>query len=125
MTETATRVYVGEVDDFADGDRKLLDAKGAVIAVFRIGDSFVAYENRCLHQGGPVCEGQYFPRMRAVIDEDHRFVGEKAEYDSPQLVCPWHSWEYDLRTGEMVANRKMRLRSFEVVADGGKVYVNA
>lgn len=125
MTETATRVYVGEADEFTDGDRRIVEVGGTAIGVFCLGDDFVAYENRCLHQGGPVCEGQYFPRMRAVIDDQHRFVGEKADYSSPQLVCPWHSWEYDLRTGEMVANRKMRLRSYEVVVEGAKVYVVA
>ena len=34
------------------------------------------------------------------------------------FVCPWHGYEYDLKTGECVGDRKLKLRKFEVVKRG-------
>lgn len=120
---TAERIRVGPAAEFAEGERVLVQAGGAVIGVFRVGDGFVAYENRCLHQGGPVCEGQYFPKVEAVVTDDGRVVGEHFVRDEPHLVCPWHGWEYDLRTGEAIADRRLRLRSYRVVVEGGDLHV--
>ena len=36
------------------------------------------------------------------------------------FVCPWHGYEYDIKTGECAADRSLKLKSFEVVqARGG------
>jgi nitrite reductase/ring-hydroxylating ferredoxin subunit len=43
--------------------------------------------------------------------------------DEIHFVCPWHGYEYDLRTGECAADRRMRLRKFDVVTKEGNVYV--
>lgn len=116
-------VRVGAASEFRDGDRRIIDVGERQIGVFRVDGEFVAYENRCAHQGGPVCEGQYYPQMEAVFDDRGRSLGERANYDVPHLVCPWHSWEYDLRTGEMVGLRKLKLRAFPTVEREGDVYV--
>lgn len=119
----AERIRVGRVADFTEGDRVLVETHDVVIGVFRVGDDFVAYENRCLHQGGPVCEGQYFPKVEAVVTGDGKVLGERFAKKEPHLVCPWHGWEYDLSTGEAIPDRRLRLRRYEVVTDGGDVYV--
>jgi nitrite reductase/ring-hydroxylating ferredoxin subunit len=41
------------------------------------------------------------------------------------FVCPWHGYEYDIKTGECAGNRKLRLQSYEVVRRGPDVYVIA
>jgi nitrite reductase/ring-hydroxylating ferredoxin subunit len=43
--------------------------------------------------------------------------------DEAHFVCPWHGYEYDIKTGECVANRKLRLQSYEVVHRGSDIYV--
>ena len=123
QSSVSTRIHAGAVGEFADGDRRLLQHDGRAIGVFRVGDEFRAYENICLHQGGPVCEGRYFPLMRAVTTPDGRLTGEMHDESRPHLVCPWHGWEYDLRSGEFSGDRRLRLRSFEVQIDGDQVYV--
>ena len=34
------------------------------------------------------------------------------------FVCPWHGMEYDMKTGECVSDRKMKLRSYKVLRKG-------
>jgi len=122
---TTTRILVGAVGEFADGDRRLVRHENRTIGVFRVDDEFRAYDNNCLHQGGPVCEGRYFPRLRAVTTPDGRITGEMHDESEPHLVCPWHGWEYDLRTGEFCGDRQRRLRDYPVEIEEGQVYVIA
>jgi nitrite reductase/ring-hydroxylating ferredoxin subunit len=41
------------------------------------------------------------------------------------FVCPWHGYEYDLKTGECAADRSLKLKSFDVVRRGEDIYVVA
>ena len=43
--------------------------------------------------------------------------------DEPHIVCPWHGWEYKLKTGECAPDPKLRLKRHEVVQREGGVYV--
>jgi nitrite reductase/ring-hydroxylating ferredoxin subunit len=89
------RVVVGKASDFGDGDRKIVDVNGKSVGIFRIGDDFYAIRNRCPHQWGPLCLGNFAPR--AVSDGP----GDVRVADGPPLLaCPWHGWEYDLATGQ-------------------------
>ena len=117
------RVRVGAVSDFADGQRMLVPNGDYTIGVFRVDGGFRAYDNVCLHQGGPVCEGRYCPLMTAVVDEGGRALGERYDESEPHLVCPWHGWEYDLKTGEFCGDRRRKLGSRQVAIEGEDVYV--
>ena len=39
--------------------------------------------------------------------------------------CPWHQWEFDITTGENVADPKKRVRTYEVDVADGQVYLTA
>ena len=39
------------------------------------------------------------------------------------LSCPWHGWQYDVRTGENEFDRAIRLETFDVVVEDGDVKV--
>ena len=43
--------------------------------------------------------------------------------DEAHFVCPWHGYEYDMKTGECVSDRKLKLRKYKVVEKGDEVYV--
>lgn len=116
-------VVAGRVEDFAVGDRRMITVAGREIGVFRIDDGYVAYENLCIHQGGPVCTGRIFPRLTAEVDAGGRVMQERYDRSQPHLVCPWHGWEYDLRTGVAAGDRSYRLRSFPVRVEDGEVRV--
>lgn len=126
QTSQGARIRVAAVGEIAVGERRIIPVDGYEIGVFRVSDdSFVAYRNVCLHQGGPVCEGRLFPRMTAVVTDDGRLVAERYDTTEPHLVCPWHGWEYDLRTGEFCGDRTRRLKAYPVEIVGEDVYVIA
>jgi nitrite reductase/ring-hydroxylating ferredoxin subunit len=39
------------------------------------------------------------------------------------FVCPWHGYEYDIKTGVCAADRRLRLRKYAVIHRDGGVYV--
>ncbi|MBS1698902.1 MAG: Rieske (2Fe-2S) protein [Actinobacteria bacterium] len=117
------RVHVGPDSDFEEGSRKIVEVEGKRVGVFKFRGGYLAYLNICLHQGGPVCEGQYFPRTTAEVGSGGELIAEGSDFDAPRLVCPWHGWEYDLATGEHVADKNYALKKYDVVVENGDVYV--
>jgi nitrite reductase/ring-hydroxylating ferredoxin subunit len=62
-------------------------------------------------------------KVEDVIAPDRTHQGQRFSKDQIHFVCPWHGYEYDLKTGECVPDRKLRLKRFEVVEKGGEIYV--
>ncbi|MPY71779.1 MAG: Rieske 2Fe-2S domain-containing protein [Alphaproteobacteria bacterium] len=116
-------MFVGKASDFADRGRKVVAHGNTEIGIFRIGDAFYAYDNNCVHQGGPVCQGRIIPRVEEVLDDDRTSQGLRFSEDCINIVCPWHGYEYDLRTGRHQGDARLRLRPYEVKLDGDDVYV--
>jgi len=69
------------------------------IAIFNLGDRFLATDNRCPHQGGPLCDG--------IVAGD-------------SVVCPLHAWKVRLDSGtvERPANQRCVAIYPTRVADG-------
>jgi nitrite reductase/ring-hydroxylating ferredoxin subunit len=118
-------VLVGEVAEFDGGKRKVITRAGKEVVVLKAKGRFFAFENTCLHMGGPVGEGLILGKVEAVLDENQCLVRERFSDEELHLICPWHGFEYDLETGEFAGDRRKRLRSYEVVEQGGNVYVRA
>jgi nitrite reductase/ring-hydroxylating ferredoxin subunit len=118
-------VFVSKIDEFAEGDRRIVFHGGLEIGVFHWQGHYYAYENLCLHQGGPCCEGVIMHKVEDVLGPDKTWRGQTFSPDEAHFVCPWHGYEYDITTGECVGNRKLRLKSFEVVKRGEEIYVIA
>ena len=119
------RHYVADVAAMLPGDRVLVDVAGRTVGVFRLEEHYVAYENMCPHMGGPVCEGRVMPRVDAIVDDAGRLVAERSNDDKPNLVCPWHGWEFDIRTGQGTGDRTRSLRAYLVEVEEDRVYVVA
>ena len=116
-------VYIGREDEFADRDRKVVAQGDLEIGVFLVDGEFYAYENRCAHQGGPVCQGRILNRVEEVLAEDKTSMGLKWSDEDVHIVCPWHGYEYNLKTGRHPGHKAARLRPFEVRLKDGEVYV--
>ena len=50
------------------------------IALFNLGDHFLATDNQCPHQGGPLCDG--------IVT-------------GSSVVCPLHAWKVNLANGQV------------------------
>jgi nitrite reductase/ring-hydroxylating ferredoxin subunit len=111
-------------DDIRESDGVLAIVDGIELGVFRVNGELVAYENRCRHQGGPVCTGAVLGKLEAVLGPGGTIVEERFSDRELHLVCPWHGWEYHLATGVNTVDPALRLRSFPVSERDGRVYVS-
>jgi nitrite reductase (NADH) small subunit len=106
-----------------DGERHTVELDGRRVTVFNVDGRFVAYHDRCAHQGGPVCtRGTLHPYLTADVGED----GEAREYfkeGATTIACPWHGWEFDLATGASLADPRRRLRPARVARDGDELVI--
>ena len=84
----------GEAKEFELGDK--------VICVANVNGTITAMDNVCLHMGGPLGQG---------------FI------EGSKIVCPWHGWEYDLRTGELGDDPKSKLDVYPVKTENGDVFI--
>ncbi len=116
-------LFVARAEDLPDGERRIVPNGNYEIGVYRVAGELHAYRNVCPHQGGPACEGLLMAKVEEIIAEDRTYRGMTFNHDEMHIVCPWHGWEFDLRTGDMVADRKFRLRKHDVLERDGGVYV--
>jgi nitrite reductase (NADH) small subunit len=115
---------IGRLADIPERGGVLAVAGDVEVGVFRVRDGLRAYENRCRHQGGPVCTGEILGRYEAVLGPDGTVAGERFVDDEPRIACPWHGWEYDLESGRCAADPRFALRRFRVSVREGDVYVS-
>jgi nitrite reductase/ring-hydroxylating ferredoxin subunit len=116
MSENTSRRYpVAQMDELPDGGRKIVTVpyrgKQVEIGVFRLGEEYFAYRNVCPHAGAPVCQGRLCGTTLPSKVYEYDYSEEKKV-----LRCPWHGWEFDLRTGKQLVDEKMKLRSYAVAA---------
>jgi nitrite reductase/ring-hydroxylating ferredoxin subunit len=119
-----TMYLAGAVDELTEDDRRILNAEGREIVVFRHRDHFYALSNTCPHQGGPVGEGLLLGKVEAVLADDGRYLSDRFSDEHIHLVCPWHGWEYDIGTGRCAALPGVRLKRYETEIREGRVYVH-
>lgn len=74
-------VAVCAVEELAAGEMKIVSAGGIDAGVYNVGGELRALEDRCSHDDGPLCEGDWDPEEGVV-------------------VCPRHGANFDIRTGE-------------------------
>jgi nitrite reductase/ring-hydroxylating ferredoxin subunit len=106
---------VATTAEIPPGGRKIVEVAGRSIGIFNIGGEFVAVRNRCPHQGGPLCEGSLGGLIEATAPGEY-------SYSRPgeMLRCPWHGWEFDLRTGQSWFDpERTRVRSYPVSVEAG------
>ena len=117
--------FVANIADFKDGERRIIFVGDNEIGVFRHEGEFYAYSNFCLHQGGPACEGLTIAKVEERLRPDKTSMGLFFSEDELHFVCPWHGMEYDMKTGECVSDRKMRLKKYKTLQKGEDLYVVA
>lgn len=101
--EPGTRidVPVSRVEDVPPGQVKHVKVGKDDIALARVGDEFFALSNVCRHAFAPLAEG--------VLE-------------GYELMCPWHGWRYDVRTGT-TDHPNADVRTFETVVRDGLVFI--
>jgi hypothetical protein len=91
-----------------------------ILATARAGSS----SPRVSRSASSIAPAAWWPtKTCAVIDADKLYRGQRFSETETHFVCPWHGYEYDLATGECAADRRRRLRKFDVVTKEEAFYV--
>jgi len=96
-------VRVAGPQEIAPGKARAVVAGRYDVALFNINGAYYALENSCPHQGGPIAEGWV---------EDFT------------VVCPWHAWCFDVRTGSMTLGDFAIIPRFEVRVEQDGIYLS-
>jgi nitrite reductase (NADH) small subunit len=96
-------VTVARVEDVPPGTCKHVRAGEEEIALANVDDEIYATQGHCLHLQGPLGDG---------------------ELEGAVLTCPWHGWQYDVRTGLKEFDHAIELRTYEVRVDNGEIQVS-
>ena len=73
-------VEVAPLAELPPGSMKLVPAGATTVGVYNCGGRLLAIEDRCSHDDGPLCQGDWEPEGCIV-------------------VCPRHGARFDLETG--------------------------
>jgi nitrite reductase/ring-hydroxylating ferredoxin subunit len=110
---------VAAADDIPPGSRKLVTVKGRPVVVFNVAGEYFGLLNRCPHQGGNLCEGKLTGLLEAAAPGQYRYSRQ-----GEILRCPWHGWEFDVRTGQSYCEPdKIKARKFDVSLTEGRSIV--
>jgi nitrite reductase/ring-hydroxylating ferredoxin subunit len=106
---------VAKVSDLPPGTRRLVTVRGRPIVVFNVNGEMLGMLNRCPHQGGSLCHGIVTGLVEGKRAGDFHLsrVGEI-------IRCPWHGWEFDIRTGQSYCDPEtIRTRTYDVSIETG------
>ncbi|HXX20120.1 MAG TPA: Rieske 2Fe-2S domain-containing protein [Candidatus Acidoferrum sp.] len=123
MPATSERIYVGASDRVPEGGRLVVDVNEKTVGIFRFEGTLYAWENVCAHQGGPVCQGKIIHRVTEVIDSGGESRGFAFDESHLHIVCPWHGFEYDIKTGVHPGRPAARLIRVAVEETSDGIYV--
>jgi nitrite reductase (NADH) small subunit len=114
----ARRHVVCAASELAPGERRIVELAGRSIGVFNVGGRFYALHNGCPHKGGALCAG---PVTGTVLPTSGRaFVyGREGEI----LRCARHGWEFEIATGQALADPRVRARTYPASVEAGQVVV--
>lgn len=91
------------VKELPPGVIREVQVNGKAVAIANVGGKCFAISGVCLHQGGPLGEG---------------------ELSGKTVTCPWHAWEYDVTTGKLAMNPSVGVESYPVEVRGEEIYVD-
>lgn len=103
----------------APGEVRTVEADGRRVGLMWVDGELYGLADACPHRGAPLCSaGTLVPR----VESDGRRVTRRASAD--QLRCPWHKWEFDVRTGVCEEAPRMRVRRYRVSLEDDDVVVS-
>jgi len=96
-------VKVAGVSEIPPDSMREVACNGDYYAICNVGGEMYALHGVCLHRGGPLGQG--------ALHGHH-------------VVCPWHAWEFDCRTGANEFNPVEKVATYAVKVEGDDVMID-
>jgi nitrite reductase (NADH) small subunit len=84
------------------GEAREFECAGKTLCVANVDGTITAMDNVCLHRGGPLGQGMI---------------------EHGKIVCPWHGWAFDVKTGAAAHNPNARVQVYPVRVEGDELKV--
>ena len=95
-------VTVANAADILPGTCRTVEVHGVWVALFNVNGSYFAVDNTCPHAGGPIGEGSLSGDI---------------------VTCPWHGWQFNVRTGEREGNPNFTVACCPVRVEGREIQI--
>jgi len=95
-------IKVAKTSDISPNSGKVVQSGSEVLAVFNIDGKFCVVDNSCPHRGGPLGEG---------------------DLNGTVVTCPWHSWQFDVVTGECPDIPGEKIKTYSCKIEGEDIFV--
>src|SRR5918998_5219387 len=113
------RHVVARAAEIPDGESRIVTVRGREIAVFNLGGEVFALINRCPHEGAPLGLG-----LRVGLSDSEGPACYSHSRPGELLRCPWHGWEFDIRTGQSWCEpRRLKAKAYAATRDSGETLV--
>jgi nitrite reductase (NADH) small subunit len=104
--------------ELGPGERRIVEVDGRSIGVFNVHGCFYALHNRCPHKGGELCAGRIGGTVLPTTGRTFVY-GREGEI----IRCSRHGWEFEIATGQALADPRVRARTYPVSVESGQVVV--
>lgn len=99
-------IKVCSLAELPNGSQKIVECGPHKVALFHFNNEITAIANACLHKAGPLGLG----------------LVEK-KYDGMYVTCPWHGWEYNIKTGSAPPGYEDQQAVYEVKIEGDDIFL--
>lgn len=82
---------------------KEIELDGRMLCLANVGGTLHALDNWCPHRQGPLGQGWV---------------------EGQTIVCPWHAWAFDCRTGVVEEPERAEVKVFPVLTQDGLIQVD-
>lgn len=96
-------VKLATIDQIPVGSAIEVEHEGRIYALFNVGGQISAIDGVCPHQGGPLADGTL---------------------EGTCVTCPWHGWQFDVRTGKTPLGPKIKQAVYDVKVEGQDIFVS-
>jgi len=108
-------------EDLPAGASLIVEVGGRSIGIFNSAGDLYAVRNACPHQGAELCLGAVSGTMLPSTPQVFLY-GD----DGLILRCPWHGWEFDLRSGRSLFDpERWYVRTYPVSRREGWIMLDA
>lgn len=93
---------VAKVGEIPEGQGRVFEVSGRLIAVFLDEGTYYAIDDACPHQGAPLSDGIVFDKS---------------------VTCTWHGWRFSLVDGRHLEGSRCRVGTYPVRVEGDEIQV--
>jgi nitrite reductase/ring-hydroxylating ferredoxin subunit len=108
------------IDEIEIGKCKIVKIEGRSIGIYFNGENYHAIRNICPHQQAQLCKGTF--TGTTLTSKPHEYI---YGMEGGVLACPWHGWEFDVKTGQsLVDPNRYKVKVYDVSVEDNRIFVH-